>query len=158
MAYSVRRPLLRSLAVLFCGAVAVRCSVWVMSPSPAGLGVLDHRLAVCPDRPNCVSTFSQAVEHRIDPIPFRGSPDDLIQKLKTIVTELPRTRVVRQASNYLHVECRSLWFGFVDDVEFLVDVEQQLIQFRSASRVGYSDLGVNRQRMETIRRACHGTL
>ena len=65
---------------------------------------------------------------------------------------------MHQTDNYLHVECRSFWFRFVDDVEFLIDPEQKLIQFRSASRVGYSDLGVNRRRMETLQKACLETL
>jgi len=72
---------------------------------------------------------------------------------------LPRAKIVSVEDNYLHVEFRSAIFRFVDDVEFLVVIPEeqrpteQRIHFRSASRVGYSDFGVNRRRMEQIRRA-----
>ena len=65
---------------------------------------------------------------------------------------MPRSRIVTSDQRYLHAEFRSLWLGFVDDVEFLADETQDLLHFRSASRVGYSDLGVNRTRLEEITR------
>ena len=65
---------------------------------------------------------------------------------------MPRTKLVAESRHYLHYEFRSFLFRFVDDVELLVDQENAAIQFRSASRLGYSDFGVNRQRMEEIRR------
>lgn len=156
--FASKRRWLRRL-VLLAGVTAVLFfTLDIMNQPPGGLGIEDGELAGCPDSPNCVCTFALSSEHQMDPIPFGGSTDQLIEKLKSIVGQLPRTRVVHQTDNYLHVECRSFWFGFVDDVEFLIDTEQKLIQFRSASRVGYSDLGVNRRRMETIQKACLGTL
>ncbi len=89
----------------------------------------------------------------MEPIPFTGSSDEAMQRIKTLVAEMPRTKIVTVADNYLHVEFRSAFFRFVDDVEFLVDSETQIIHFRSASRVGDSDFGVNRDRMEQIRKA-----
>ena len=158
MTLGLKRLLIRLLGVLLCAAVAVRAVVWAVSQPPAGLGITDNQLAACSDRPNCVSSFSQTDRHRIAPLPFQGSTDHLIENLKSIVNGLPRTRVVRQTSRYLHIEFRSFWFGFIDDVEFLVDASQKRVQFRSASRMGYSDLGVNRQRMEMIRQLCDGNL
>lgn len=76
-----------------------------------------------------------------------------MRRIKTVVAEMPRAKIVILENNYLHVEFRSAFFRFVDDVEFLIDPEEQLIHFRSASRVGYSDFGVNRDRMERIRKA-----
>jgi len=76
-----------------------------------------------------------------------------MDKLKRVVNKIPRTNVVTAGDNYLHAEFRSRIFRFVDDVEFLVEPEAKRIGFRSASRVGYSDLGVNRRRMEEIRAA-----
>ncbi len=67
------------------------------------------------------------------------------------MSELPRTKIITESENYLHVECTSFLFRFVDDLEILLDDQQKLIHFRSASRVGYSDLGVNRQRVELIK-------
>jgi uncharacterized protein (DUF1499 family) len=66
---------------------------------------------------------------------------------------MPRTRVVSEEANYLHAEFTSRLFRFVDDVEFHVDENAGLIQFRSASRAGRNDFGVNRARMEQIRAA-----
>jgi len=156
--FASKRRWLRRLALLIGAAATLFFALALMNQPPGALGIADGQLAACPNSPNCVSTFSLSSEHQMDPIPFRGSTDQLVEKLKSIVGQLPRTRVVHQTHNYLHVECRSFWFGFVDDVEFLIDAEQKLIQFRSASRVGYSDLGVNRRRMETLQKACLGTL
>jgi uncharacterized protein (DUF1499 family) len=65
---------------------------------------------------------------------------------------MPRTDIVTLEEDYIHAECRSRIFGFVDDVEFWFDGANGVIHFRSASRMGYSDLGVNRKRMERIRK------
>jgi len=80
------------------------------------------------------------------------------EALKTLVSHLPRTTLVEEAEGYLHYEFTSLLLRFVDDVEFVFDEETKLIQFRSASRTGYSDLGVNRRRMEEIRTLAEGKL
>ena len=152
--FSRKRRWRRRLVLLAGAAAMLFFTLRIMNQPPGGLGIADGELAACPDSPNCVSTFSLSAEHQMDPIPFRGATDQLVEKLKSIVEQLPRTRIVRQTDNYLHVECRSFWFGFVDAVEFLIDPEQKLIHFRSASRVGYSDLGVNRRRMETLQKAC----
>ena len=73
-----------------------------------------------------------------------------MQRIKELVEEMPRTKIVTVEDNYLHAEFRSSVFRFVDDVEFLIDPKERAIHFRSASRVGYSDFGVNRRRMEQI--------
>ena len=123
------------------------------SKRPTNLGVKDGRLAACPASPNCVCTQADDVEHRIDAIRFTGSKAEAMAKLKRAVATLPRTAIVAESMDYLHVECTSLIFRFVDDVEFWIDEPNQTIQFRSASRVGHSDFGVNRKRMEALRRA-----
>lgn len=78
--------------------------------------------------------------------------------LKTTVAGLPRTKLIEEDDTYLHYECTSLLLRFVDDVEFVFDDEAKLIHFRSASRIGYGDLGVNRRRMEDIRSRLAGRL
>jgi uncharacterized protein (DUF1499 family) len=87
----------------------------------------------------------------MEPIPFAGSPDEMMQRIKAVIAEMTQTKIVTTERNYLHAEFRSALFRFVDDVEFLIDPESQLVHFRSASRAGHSDLGVNRRRMEEIR-------
>ena len=78
--------------------------------------------------------------------------------VKTTVAGLPRTKLIEEDDTYLHYECTSLLLRFVDDVEFVFDDEAKLIHFRSASRIGYGDLGVNRRRMEGIRSRLAGRL
>lgn len=112
-----------------------------------------HLLPPCPDSPNCVSTEAADAAHRMDPIPYTGAPELAVRRLVTIVEGMSGGRVKHQDGRSLHAEFTSLVFRFVDDVDLLVDADAGLIRFRSASRVGYSDLGANRKRMEQIRRA-----
>lgn len=117
-------------------------------------------LPPCPDSPNCVSTLAPAEDsrHAIAPYRYSKSRSDAKGVLKMIVGGLPRTKLVQEEDAYLHYEFTSLLLRFVDDVEFLFDDEVKTIHFRSASRVGYGDLGVNRRRMEEIRSRLEGTL
>jgi len=118
---------------------------------PSTLGVKEGRLAPCPNSPNCVSTQSADEKHRIDPIAYTTSTEEARKRLEKIVRAMPRTKVVRLEEDYMHLECRSKLFRFVDDVEFWFDDANKVIHCRSASRKGYSDLGVNRKRVEQIR-------
>ena len=108
-------------------------------------------LAPCPDSPNCVSTQATDESHGIAPLRYRKSRAEAKEALKDIVRTLSRTRLVEEDESYLHYEFTSLLLRFVDDVEFLFDDESKTIHFRSASRIGYGDLGANRKRMEEIR-------
>jgi uncharacterized protein (DUF1499 family) len=119
---------------------------------PANLGMKDGALASCPASPNCVSTKAADGQHGIAPITFTGSAEDAKKKLVAVINSMRRTRIVTDDGNYVHVEFTSFLFRFVDDVEFIIDGSTHTIEFRSASRLGYSDLGVNRKRMEEIRR------
>ena len=128
----------------------------LFSRVPDHLGVHDGRLAPCPATPNCVCTQAEDAEHHIEPVTFLGSRADAISRLKRIVLSFPRSKVIVESDDYLHFEFRSALFRFVDDVEFLIDEESKRIHFRSASRVGHGDLGVNRHRMNLIREAWKG--
>ena len=108
-------------------------------------------LPPCPSSPNCVSTQAQDEGHAVAPFRYRKSRAEAKESLKAIVQAMPRTRLVEEDESYLHYEFTSLLLRFVDDVEFLIDDESKTIHFRSASRTGYGDLGVNRKRMEEIR-------
>lgn len=116
-----------------------------------GLGVVNGRLADCPDSPNCISTQDGGSEHCIAPIPFSQSVEETQRQLEAIIRSMPRSRLISSRNGYVHGEFSSLLFGFVDDVELVIDETEQLVHFRSASRTGRSDLGVNRKRMEQIR-------
>jgi uncharacterized protein (DUF1499 family) len=123
----------------------------MFSRRPTNLGVTDGRLAPCPSTPNCVSTQAADEQHRMAPIPWDGSPEAAIQRIRSIVEAEHRTKIVTQGPDYIHAEFTSALFRFVDDVEFFIDTENGFVHFRSASRAGYSDLGVNRRRMNAIR-------
>ena len=112
----------------------------------------DGRLSPCPASPNCVCSQDDEVIHQIEPLRFVGAPREAWQRLATVLTQLPRTRIVTTDSTYLHVEFTTPLLRFVDDVEFLLDETAAVIHVRSASRVGHSDLGANRTRIESIRR------
>jgi uncharacterized protein (DUF1499 family) len=143
------------LAAVGLVAVSVLALVIVQNmftTKPANLGIREGRLAPCPASPNCVSTVAGDPAHQIEPIPWGGTPEEALQAIRAALAKMPRTIVVTAEGNYLHAEARSFLFRFVDDVELLVDPEQKLIHFRSASRVGYSDLGANRARMERFRK------
>ncbi len=145
---------------LILGAVAllllpivVLATLSALSTRPTNLGVTDGRLAPCPSSPNCVSTQAEDETHRIEPMHFSGSRDAAMQRLRSVVSSMPRVQVIAERDDYLYAEATSLIFRFVDDVEFLIDEEAKQIHFRSASRVGRSDFGANRGRMEQIHQA-----
>lgn len=115
---------------------------------------LTTRLRPCPRSPNCVSTLAaEDSKHRMDPLPLRLAPDQAMDRLKSILARRKRTEIVEQDGGYLHATERSALWRFIDDVELEIDEEAGVIHFRSASRRGYSDLGVNRRRMSEIRAA-----
>ena len=108
-------------------------------------------LPPCPSSPNCVSTQAADEGHAIAPFRYRKSRAEAKEALKDIVRTMPRIKLVEEDESYLRYEFTSLLLRFVDDVEFLLDDETKTVHFRSASRTGYGDLGVNRKRMEEIR-------
>ena len=115
--------------------------------APSTLGLDDGRLAACPDRPNCVSSDAGDIE----PYQFTIDQAAAWSALQDAVAELPRTAIVTADDRYLHAEAKSRIFGFVDDLEFQLRPEDNLIALRSAARTGYSDFGVNAERLETLR-------
>jgi len=108
------------------------------------------QLKPCPESPNCVSTQTQQKSKQMDPIPFELDPKEVLKIIKSVVENLPNTHLEKESLNYLHYTFKSAIFRFTDDVEFLIDAEQKLLHFRSASRTGYSDMGVNKKRMTEI--------
>ena len=149
-----RRVFRRSLLCLVCVVFLVWGVVTILnafSTAPKGLGVEAGQLAPCPSSPNCVCSQAQNELHGIQPIPFTGTVPAAIDAIREVLSLNPRVTIKRVEGGYLHAEARSRVFRFVDDLEFYVDTQQGVIHFRSASRVGYSDLGVNRSRMNAIR-------
>lgn len=118
---------------------------------PSNLGIVDSALTPCPSSPNCVSSDARDSAHRVHPFQLDVSPDEAWQEARKIVLELPRTRIVTETSDYIHAECQSAILGFIDDLELHLRPTEKLIAVRSASRLGHSDFGVNRSRVEDLR-------
>lgn len=118
---------------------------------PKNIGVKNGKLTSCPSSPNCVSSQDSDAEHQIEPLAYTGNSKEAFDRLKSIVKSLDQVKIVEEKSDYLYAEFTSKLMGFVDDVEFYLDESAEVIQVRSASRLGQSDLGVNRQRIQTIR-------
>jgi uncharacterized protein (DUF1499 family) len=152
------RAILGLLVLVAVAAVLLAILIWARSARrPGNLGVSDGHLAPCPSTPNCVSTEGDDPAQLMDPIPYDTSGEEAQERLLRVIGSLPRTRIVGSEPGYLWVEFRTWALGFIDDVEFRFAGEERLIHFRSASRLGHSDLGVNRKRMERVREAFQAT-
>lgn len=124
------------------------------SGSKPELGINNGKLMPCPETPNCVSSQTGNEEHYIKPINFTGTQQEAKALLLNILESEKRTKILTARDNYIRVEFTSALFRFVDDVEFYFPENQvggNVIHIRSASRIGYSDLGTNRKRVEKIR-------
>jgi uncharacterized protein (DUF1499 family) len=123
-----------------------------MTIGKTNVGRNHPKLLPCAEKPNCVSSQRENIGSYVDPVRYRVSNQKLRMHLKKLIHAMPRTIIVESDSRYLHVEFRSAVFGFVDDVEFILDNPPGVLHIRSASRVGYWDFGVNRRRVERIRK------
>jgi uncharacterized protein (DUF1499 family) len=118
------------------------------------LGVNNQSLASCPQTPNCIVSQSPEDEtHAVEPIAYQTDLDTARATLLKVLNVVPRTKTIEQTPNYIHAESTSRIFKFVDDLEFYFPSNEKVIHVRSAARVGESDLGVNRTRLEQIRLA-----
>lgn len=122
----------------------------------AGFGLAADQLAPCPDSPNCVSSQAGNAGQRIEALHYTGDAGTANKRLLTVLKNMDRTTIKNADALSIHAEVRSALFGFVDDLTFYFDAPG-VIQVRSASRVGYADFGVNRQRVEEIRTRFNST-
>ena len=109
-------------------------------------------LTVCPKAPHCVSSMDKDPRHAVAALAFTGDPAAAWSRLKEALASLPRTSVVEETPGYIHAVCVSMLLRFKDDLEFLLVPESSRIELRSSSRVGYADMGVNRRRVERLRK------
>lgn len=123
---------------------------------PDSVGSADDALQSCPDRPNCVSSMAENSRHHIPPIRYSSSKEAARTRLLDILYRLPRATVISAKPDYIHAVSETRMMRFKDDLEFLIDEDEKQIQVRSAARTGYSDFGVNRRRVEKIRRLFEG--
>jgi len=125
----------------------------VFAGQPPTLGVHDGKLSPCPASPNCVVSQGADPDHGIKPIAYTQSRDRARDLLAKVLGVVPRTEIVTQDESYIRAQATSRIIGFVDDIEFYFPEDEPLIHLRSAARLGESDLGVNRRRLEQIRLA-----
>ena len=123
----------------------------IVEKAPGDLGLRDGHLKEVPTSPNCVSSFADLQDsvHYIEPLVLRSSED--FSQIKDLLLKNSQNKLVKEEGSYLHFECRTKFFKYTDDLEIYLDLERELIHFRSASRIGHSDFGVNRKRVEQIK-------
>ena len=119
----------------------------------ADIGIRDARLSPCPTSPNCVSSDDRDPEHQIAPFVLEGTTVEAWTTAHSLISALPGTEIVTETPDYLHAECRSAVFGFIDDLELHLRPGEGIIAIRSAARSGKYDFGVNRKRIEELRSA-----
>ena len=144
------KTLPQALVLLFALSLA-GCS----APRPDTLGLVDGKLRPCPDSPNCV--LSTAPGHKgqdqaVEPLRYAGAMESARDRLLEVLRAEQRVEVVTVAQNYIHAEFTTPLMRYIDDVEFLFETQGR-IDLRSASRIGRSDLGANRKRVERLRAA-----
>jgi uncharacterized protein (DUF1499 family) len=117
------------------------------APVPKALGVFQSKFKDCPDKPNCISSFSKSdSSHYIDPIDIKEPKDVAIKKILNIIKLYKSSKIITNQNDYIHIEVTSDIFKFVDDVEFYFGISGK-IHMKSKSRLGHSDLGVNKKRL-----------
>lgn len=136
------------------GVICLVCTLSIFAcggERPSHLGISAVGLAPCPSSSNCVSSDASDADHRVEAFALAAPANDAWRIIREEVANLPRTTVVDETADYLHAECASSLFGFVDDLELHLRASGKVVAIRSASRVGYSDLGANRRRVERLR-------
>lgn len=144
----VARTLVAIVVVLL--AAAVWLAYRSQTAAPPDTRLIDGRFRPCPGTPNCVSSESPDGNARIAPLRFEGAPEAAWEKVREAITE-SGGHIVDERDGYLHATFASRVFRFVDDLEIRMEAAQRVIHVRSASRVGKSDFGVNRERVEAVR-------
>ncbi|MCC6232816.1 MAG: DUF1499 domain-containing protein [Verrucomicrobiales bacterium] len=151
-------PRRTALALVALAAAAALPVIWwinARTARPAHTAAEPTALPLCPASPNCACSQDPSPDHAIAPLTLPESipTAQILPHVIEHVSRLPGTRVVRATDRYAHVEFRTRLLRFVDDVEFLLEPGSRTVHVRSASRLGYSDLGTNRRRIESLRQS-----
>lgn len=134
--------------------IALLCAALTGCATVADEGVISANvsaLAMCPATPNCVCSQETDGGHRIEPLAIGDDTDLAWQALRKTLLDDPTISVITSTPRYIRAEAKTRLLRFTDDVEFLLDPEAGVIHMRSASRIGFSDLGKNRRRLEALR-------
>ena len=132
-------------------AIVLVLAILKNTRTPANIGLRQGRLSPLPFTPNAVSSRSEDEQRYVAPLPFSGDRQETHKALRQAIAGYPgKVTIVTDTPSYIHCVFSSATLGFRDDVEFHLDDTSRTVHFRSASRLGYSDLGVNRRRYETL--------
>ena len=143
----------RFISIIIGIIITLSSSLIFTASAIAAIGLDNGHLSACPSSPNCVVSQNGDEKHAVEPIAYQGDRATAKETLLKVLSVVPRTEVIEDIDNYIHAESTSRIFKFVDDAEFYFPEDENVIQVRSAARVGESDLGVNRRRIEQIRLA-----
>ena len=127
-------------------------AISIISHIPPKQGLVGDRLRGGNNKPNWIcseSVIQSDIDHYMNPINYKQESKEAWDSIKRVVVMLGGN-IIREDGNYLHATYTSKLFRFVDDLELRLDETDKVIHMRSSSRVGYSDLGVNRKRVEKI--------
>lgn len=124
-------------------------------------GLTEHRtgldeqgqLYACPSAPRCVSSQRAAADRTLAPLQLRDASTETWQTLIAVLSDWPRTEVVKQDQHYVHAEVTSPWRFYTDDVELLRQPGSTQVDIRSTGRIGYYDFNVNQERVDALRAA-----
>ena len=115
-----------------------------------GLGVRNSRLSPLSKKPNCVSSQTESESKKVNALTYSVDAKEQMAKVVTILSGMPGAKIMQKSDNYVYAVFTTKIMRFKDDVEVYLDDEAKQLHFRSASRLGYSDLGVNRKRYEAF--------
>lgn len=119
--------------------------------SPNNLGVNDGMLAKMPKKPNAVSSQTEEKDKKVEALEFKENLVDSKKKVIKAIESYGNAKIIKNETNYIYVVFTTGIMKYHDDVEFYFDESKKLIQIRSASRIGYSDMGLNRERYNKIK-------
>ena len=119
--------------------------------TPTHLGVKDGKLAPMPSKPNAVSSQTDVADKKVEALPFKNSPEATLAQVQSVLSTMGGNEIQTQQSNYIYTVFTTPLMRYHDDVEVYLDEDAELVHFRSQSRAGHSDLGVNRKRYEAFR-------
>jgi uncharacterized protein (DUF1499 family) len=144
-----------TLIILSCLIIVVCILLFVLSAiskQEKAPNLVEGSLPNCSDKPNCVcSENKDDLAHYVAPLSLSHSNAEVSATiLKQIIIEMGGT-IQTESADYLAATFSSTIFGFIDDLEVRIDSKQNLIHIRSASRVGHSDMGVNKKRVELLK-------
>lgn len=148
---SVIERLLIVALLLITGFVGLRIAIQHFSDNRANIGLSNGALRDCPDLPNCVASVATRAAQQIDGFKLNTANSDPFQAIASLLDSMPDAVVVTRNENYIHATFKTKLLKFIDDVEFHYPADATSIQIKSASRLGKSDLGANRKRIEKLR-------